>query len=428
WIRRRSSTSSPEKMGRRSSTSSPNKSPTKDRFIPERSAMDLDVCRHLLYLEEGETMAGAKSTMSTPRGEKQQQFNKAVRGVLLDDSGQDSRILAFKERPPTLRDEYAQVLYRPSPAIKSGKIQPVSRHLPSSPSRILDAPDLVDDYYLNLISWGSNNVVAVALGQSVYLWQADTGAIKHLVQLDADQDYVTSVRWMDSGSHLAVGTNSCAVQIWDTSCMRQVRSMGGHTARVSSLAWNGPLVSSGSRDSKIIQHDVRNPRHIVSKYTGHDQEVCGLAWSPDGLTLASGGNENLLCLWDINMTGQRWHNDNGSEHRPRSQMRHHRAAVKALAWCPMNRHLLASGGGTADRTIKFWNTSNAQMLNSIDTGSQVCSLLWSRHHKELVSSHGYSENQLCLWRYPSISKIKEFKGHTARVLHLDQNPSGSTVV
>ena len=34
----------------------------------------------------------------------------------------------------------------------------VSRTISSTPLRILDAPDIVDDYYLNLISWGHNNV------------------------------------------------------------------------------------------------------------------------------------------------------------------------------------------------------------------------------------------------------------------------------
>ena len=36
---------------------------------------------------------------------------------------------------------------------------------------------------------------------------------------------------------------------------------------------------------------------MVSRVQGHSQEVCGLAWSPDGRTLASGGNDNLLNLW-----------------------------------------------------------------------------------------------------------------------------------
>lgn len=50
----------------------------------------------------------------------------------------------------------------------------------------------------------------------------------------------------------------------------------------------------------------------------------------------------------------------------------------------------------------------------------MCALQWSKHQKELVSSHGFSEYQLCLWKYPSMAKIKELRGHTARVLHLDQ--------
>ena len=47
--------------------------------------------------------------------------------------------------------------------------------------------------------------------------------------------------------------------------------------------------------------------------------------------------------------------------------------------------------------------------------------------RELLSSHGFSENQLCLWKYPTMSKIKELKGHTARVLHLATNADGSMV-
>ena len=57
--------------------------------------------------------------------------------------------------------------------------------------------------------------------------------------------------------------------------------------------------------------------------------------------------------------------------RPVHSLAGHQAAVKALAWCPFQSNLLATGGGTADRCIKFWNTSTGAMLNSIDTGSQV---------------------------------------------------------
>ena len=59
---------------------------------------------------------------------------------------------------------------------------------------------------------------------------------------------------------------------------------------------------------------------------------------------------------------------------------------------------------------------------------QVSALQWSLHDKELVSSHGYSHNQLNLLRYPSMVKVAELTGHTARILHIAQSPDGQTVV
>jgi cell division cycle protein 20 (cofactor of APC complex) len=57
---------------------------------------------------------------------------------------------------------------------------------------------------------------------------------------------------------------------------------------------------------------------------------------------------------------------------------------------------------------------------------------WSEQHRELVSSHGFSDNQLCLWKLSggnnNLIKIREFKSHTARVLHMAKSPDGSQVV
>lgn len=57
----------------------------------------------------------------------------------------------------------------------------------------------------------------------------------------------------------------------------------------------------------------------------------------------------------------------------------------------------------------------------------MCALQWSRHEREILSSHGFSQNQLCLWKYPSMAKVAEMSGHTSRVLHLAQSPDGTTV-
>jgi hypothetical protein len=61
----------------------------------------------------------------------------------------------------------------------------------------------VDDYYLNLLHWGANNTLAVGLGNSVYLWHPDTAKVEQLVQLEDENDMITSVCW--SQIHVCCG-------------------------------------------------------------------------------------------------------------------------------------------------------------------------------------------------------------------------------
>ena len=68
------------------------------------------------------------------------------------------------------------------------------RHVSKVPYKVLDAPDLQDDFYLNLVDWGSSNVLGVGLGSSVYMWHSQTGQVNKLCELR--DDTVTSVSWI----------------------------------------------------------------------------------------------------------------------------------------------------------------------------------------------------------------------------------------
>ena len=50
----------------------------------------------------------------------------------------------------------------------------VTRKISKIPFKVLDAPELQDDFYLNLLDWSSQNVLSVGLGTAVYLWSACT--------------------------------------------------------------------------------------------------------------------------------------------------------------------------------------------------------------------------------------------------------------
>ncbi|KAG6542516.1 hypothetical protein Mapa_015986 [Marchantia paleacea] len=383
-----------------------------DRFIPTRKNVDLDLANFLLAKEN--------SVAASPRNEE---YKKQLAGNMLRENDGNSRILSFSSKPPPPPEGFEnsrKALYTQN-ITSPAKAKKMFRHIPQAPERTLDAPELLDDYYLNLLDWSSNNVVAIALGNTVYLWDATTSSIEELMTV-GDEGPVTSICWAPDGQYIAIGLNNADVQLWDSHSLRQVRSLKGHCARVGALAWNGgPVLSSGGRDNVIFNHDVRIRDHITGRMTAHEQEVCGLKWSPSGQQLASGGNDNLLHIWDA--AGASSQGPSPYLHR----LDDHQAAVKALAWCPFQANLLASGGGTADRCIKFWNTHTGACVNSIDTQSQVCALQWSKHEKEILSSHGFSQNQLCLWKYPSMVKMTELTGHTSRVLHLAQSPDGYTV-
>jgi meiosis-specific APC/C activator protein AMA1 len=89
---------------------------------------------------------------------------------------------------------------------------------------------------------------------------------------------------------------------------------------------------------------------LLRRIVVHTQQICGLAWSHDGEQFATGGNDNTAFLFETvniegsrNAAGVREANEHpvvegGEKHRWQ-----HGAAVKAIAFCPWQKTLLATG-------------------------------------------------------------------------------------
>lgn len=392
-----------------------------DRFIPARSAVDFEnasfAARSHIVFDGEDTTGGNSST---------QDFNRVLQANMNADA--NSRILHYKARAPPSSGPFenpVSVLY--SQQARKAHVSQLpstlpTRSIPNAPTKVLDAPGIIDNFYVNPLDWSCSNFLGVGLGTIVYLWNASTGDIKELMHMDTDDEaeHISSLSFMTEGGGLvAIGSTDKTIGIWDIESGRRVRSMEGHESRVNALAWNKHILTSGGRDQAIFYHDVRVRNHIVASLKeGHEMEVCSLKWNEDGSSLASGGNDHQVLIWDART---------GSD-RPRLKLNKHTAAVKALAWCPYQRNVLATGGGMSDRTIKTWETVNGACTQSTDTGSQVCSLVFNPHEKELLSSHGFANCELTLWRFSStLSKLKDLHGHKNRVLHTAISPDGSTV-
>lgn len=152
---------------------------------------------------------------------------------------------------------------------------------------------------------------------------------------------------------LAVGLSSGKVEMYDVERQRMVRGIRPHGNRVSSAAFTYGMLFTGSKDTKIMGHDYREAGGSAMRLTGHRGEVCGL--KHDACGLASGSNDNTALIWDL-QTG-----------KTRHQLVGHKAAVKALAWCPWQRNLLATGGGTSDQTMRFWNIETGKLMQTVNT-------------------------------------------------------------
>ena len=312
------------------------------------------------------------------------------------------------------------------------------RKINLTPERILDAPNLVDDYYLNLLEWGASNILAVALGPEIYLYNGDTSETSLLMSILQDENenmnnsilnnnIITSLSWMNNGIGIGVGLPTGVLEIWDVNKKVKIREIEAHSDRISSLAWNGYVVSTGSKDKLIKNFDVRIQDSEISKIRQHKQEVCALRYSLEGDLLASGGNDNTSYIWDIRKLNNKLLNISNLNEvnaclKPLLVNNFHTAAVKAMSWCPWQRHVLATGGGSKDRTIKIFNCDNNKIIKNVDTGSQVCSIVWNKKEREIISSHGFNKNQITIWNYQKMKKNCELKGHMSRVLYLTISP------
>ena len=351
---RKISCKTPRKNGLRErdkSGKTPNKSQTPsggDRYIPNFSLVDKEVAHFkLLQEDKARTQELPDTNVNTIHDNnsdtsKEQTNDPNTRfDLLTEGSVSNSKILSLANQSRVLG--MAPKVGFACSSQKSSTVKS-SRHIPSEPIKALDAPDLSNDFYLNLVDWSVQNFLAVALVSGVYMWNAATGEIVDFVDF-GDEKTVTSIKFQDEGCHIGIGLSDGSLLIYDTETKERLRSLKGHSQRVCSLSWNEFLLCSGSRSGMILTHDARarttRPEKIL---TAHEEEVCSLNWNSAKTYLASGSSDATVKIWNLaDMT----------DNRCMTTLSGHLAAVKAVCWCPYDSHTIATGGGGCWTKCRF---------------------------------------------------------------------------
>ncbi|KAF2446830.1 WD40 repeat-like protein [Karstenula rhodostoma CBS 690.94] len=338
------------------------------------------------------------------------------------------------------------------------------------------AVPLRDDYYCSLLAYSHNaRCLAVGLGNFVHLWSerkgVDTPESLNILSTTgmADVQHVTSLSFSSNPGGqaiLAVARADGRIALWspfdseprfDATQPKPISSIAFRTNPVKrpSLRDNNMTVPTeellvGDEAGHIYFYSIEWPTEtesaifgwngamtLLARMTVHSQQICGLAWSPDGELFASGGNDNACYLFEtrrVLSSSNMDNNDPATVNVRRgpdgesiytvapdrstvvqisgTQAKHKwelNAAVKAIAFCPWQRGLLAIGGGSNDRCIHFYHTMTGACLATIDCAAQVTSLIWSQTRREIAATFGFAQPEhpfrVAVFAWPSCEQV-----------------------
>lgn len=343
-------------------------------------------------------------------------------------------------------------------------------------SRVLDAPNLRDDFYCSILAYSATSqTLAVGLGNLLYGWSEARGV--QLLNAGTDPDcHLTSLSFSSAEgckSILAFGRSDKTLglmSLYDDADPANASSAPTprfdvvQPAPVACLSWK-PVCTIRPSQSRVhpgvpvknedllvgdevglVYHyavewperwevernDWAGQMTLLARVVVHSQQICGLAWSRNGDAFATGGNDNMCYLFETaRVLGD--HSDGQGNNQdyhagpsvlahargisdiseaeteiqmlqgiPQGEASHfgpgdekhrwvHGAAVKALAFCPWQDSLLATGGGSNDKCIHFFHTGSGAALASISVSAQVTSLIWSTTRREIAATFGYAQ-------------------------------------
>jgi WD40 repeat protein len=287
--------------------------------------------------------------------------------------------------------------------------------------------------YVRAVAYSPDGQTLASAGDDGVVRFCDAISGEERAQLKGHTNVVSAIAFAPGGKTLVSVSGDGTAHLWDSATGESLGILWQETNSLSTVAFSpdGKLIAAGTAklptgkrfpstryappsdgmESHITVFDLKK-RQILQTFNAHADGVYSLQFSPDGITLVSGGKDGNVCFWYA-ATGELLNVVSNSS-----------GPIYGMNFSPRDRSLATTGWHptSANADLQILNSKTGQPSRRFDEPGQVVCLAYSPDGTTLATAG--TDQLISLWDVASGRRRAKFTGHTAVVWSLSWSPDG----